>query len=79
MNSQHKAVRALLGGMAPKRAVLYVRSFELPEDEAFCIINCDIRKKSCVQTAMEINLSPDTVKKKRRSAYSKISDAINNA
>lgn len=78
MDNQHRSIRHMLGGMAPTRAAAYVKSFELPEDEEFCILNCDVRKKSCVQTAMMINLSPESVKKKRRAGYSKISDALNN-
>lgn len=48
--------------MAPKRAVAYILSFELPDDEAACIIECDVRRKSCVQVAFERNLSVDAVK-----------------
>lgn len=51
--------------MAPKRAVAYILSFELPADEAACIIECDVRRKSCVQVAFERNLSVDAVKKYR--------------
>lgn len=32
--------------MAPKRAVAYILSFELPADEAACLIECDVRRKS---------------------------------
>lgn len=35
--------------MAPKRAVAYILSFELPADEAACIIECDVRRKSYAQ------------------------------
>lgn len=58
--------------MAPKRAVAYILSFELPNDEAACIIECDVRQKSCVQVAMERSLSVDAVKKYRQRAYHKI-------
>lgn len=59
--------------MAPKRAIAYILSFELPDDEAACLIECDVRRKSCVQVAMEQSLSVDAVKKYRRRAYHKIS------
>lgn len=62
MDSQHKQIRAELSAMAPKRAVAYVLSFELPPSEAACIIECDVRQKSCVQVAMERSLSVDAVK-----------------
>lgn len=58
--------------MAPRRAVEYILSFELPQDEAACIIECDVRRKSCVQVAMERHISTDSVKKYRRRAYNKI-------
>nr|DAH26572.1 MAG TPA: ECF sigma factor [Caudoviricetes sp.] len=72
MNSQHKRIRAELSAMAPRRAVEYILSFELPQDEAACIIECDVRRKSCVQVAMERHISTDSVKKYRRRAYNKI-------
>ena len=76
MNSQHKQIRAKLSAMAPKRAVAYVLSFELPADEAACIIECDVRQKSCVQVAMERSLSVDAVKKYRRRAYRKMASEV---
>lgn len=62
--------------MAPKRAIAYILSFELPDDEAACLIECDVRQKSCVQVAMERSLSVDAVKKYRRRAYQKISSEV---
>lgn len=78
MNSQHKAIRANLTSMAPKRAIDYIRAFELPEDEERYLIDCDVRNKSYVQVAMEYNVSLGLIKKKRNKAYTKISDAIKN-
>ena len=72
MDKQHRAIRAQLSSMAPKRAIAYILSFELPGDEAACIIECDVRGKSCVQVAFERHISTDTVKKYRRRAYNKI-------
>ena len=72
MNSKHRQIRAQLSSMAPKKAMAYILSFELPTDEAFCIIECDVRQKSCVQVAIEKNLSVDSVKKYRQRAYHKI-------
>ena len=76
MDSQHKQIRAQLSSMAPKRAVAYILSFELPQDEAACIIECDVRQKSCVQVAMERSLSVDAVKKYRRRAYRKMASEV---
>lgn len=76
MNEQHRAIRALLATMAPKRAVEYIRSFELPADEEAVLIACDVRGKSCVEAARDLHTSPETVKRYRRKAYHKISDDI---
>jgi len=74
MDKQHRAIRAQLSSMAPKRAVAYVLSFKLPQDEAACIIECDVRRKSCVQVADMLHVSVDGLAKIRRRAYTKIAD-----
>ena len=51
MDKQHRAIRAQLSSMAPRRAVAYIRSFELPPDEMACLVECDVRGRSCVQVA----------------------------
>lgn len=60
--------------MAPRRAVEYILSFELPQDEAACIIECDVRRKSCVQVADMLHVSIDGLAKMRRRAYAKIAN-----
>lgn len=77
MNAQHKAIRALLTTMAPRRAISYIQAFELPEEEERCLIECDVRRKSHVQVSDMLHLSPECVKKRRRSAYAKIADQLN--
>lgn len=77
MNSQHRAIRALLTTMAPKRAIGYITSFELPEEEEFCLIECDVRRRSHVQVADMLHISPECVKKRRQRAYAKIADQLN--
>nr|DAE43869.1 MAG TPA: ECF sigma factor [Caudoviricetes sp.] len=74
MDSQHKRIRSELSAMAPRRAVEYILSFELPQDEAACIIECDVRQKSCVQVADMLHVSIDGLAKMRRRAYAKIAD-----
>ncbi len=76
MDPQHRHIRAQLSSMAPRRAVAYIRSFELPPDEMACLVECDVRGRSCVQVAFEMNLSPDTVKKYRQKAYRKIASEV---
>lgn len=79
MNGQHRAIRALLQTMAPRRAVEYIRSFQLPAEEERMLIECDVQGKSCIQAAEACCTTPDTVKRRRKRAYIKISDAITHA
>lgn len=79
MDSQHKAIRAQLSSMAPRRAVAYIRSFELPPDEMACLVECDVYGKSYAQVSEQMHVSPEYVKKRRRRAFAKIADEINNA
>lgn len=76
MNAQHREIRARLSRMAPQRAVDYVKAFDLPPMEEACIIECDVRGRSCVDVAMDMFVSPDTIKNCRRRAYGKIADGI---
>lgn len=62
--------------MSPQRAIDYVSELELPGDEAFCIIECDVRGKSCVQVAARLYVSVDGLYKIRRRAYDKIADSL---
>ena len=78
MDSQHKAIRAQLSSMAPRRAVAYIRSFELPPDEMACLVECDVYGKSYAQVSEQMHVSPEYVKKRRRRAFAKIADEINN-
>lgn len=77
MDSQHRAIRALLQSMAPKRAIEYVRSFELPELEEKLLIECDVRKRSYASLYCA-GYSEKVIKDAKRRAYAKIEDAINN-
>lgn len=62
--------------MSPQRAIDYVSALELPGDEAFCIIECDVRGKSCVRVAARLYVSVDGLYKIRRRAYDKIADSL---
>lgn len=76
MKEQHRAIRALLTTTSPKRAVEYIKAFELPSDEETALIECDVRRKSCVQVAGILHVTPDTVKRYKQRAYRKISSDI---
>lgn len=64
--------------MAPKRAISYIKAFELPEEEEACLIERDVRKRSYIQISEAMNMSPETVKKRRHNAFAKIADQLNN-
>jgi DNA-directed RNA polymerase specialized sigma24 family protein len=76
MNQQHREIRAMLKCMAPKRAIAWIQSFELPQEEAQCIAECDVRGRSCVEQAFRMNVSVDGVKRRRRTAYKKMADGL---
>ena len=78
MNSQHKEIRAVIMSMAPKRAIEYIESFDLPEEEQLFLVECDVRRKSHVKAAGDNHTSPEVIKRRKNSAYSHIADAINN-
>lgn len=77
MNGQHRAIRALLSTMAPRRAVEYIQSFQLRPEEEAALIECDVRGLSHIQAADKLHLSPEVIKRRRQRAYSKIADEIN--
>lgn len=78
MNTTHRNIRAKLRSMSPQRAIDYVSALELPGDEAFCIIECDVRRQSCVHVANKLHMSVDGLCKLRRRAYQKLADYVKN-
>lgn len=64
--------------MAPKRAIDLIKSFELPECEQTCLIECDVRRKSYPQVQDEFGMTPEVIKRNRHRAYAKIADQLNN-
>ncbi len=76
MDSRNQAIRALLAAMGPRRAESYIHAFDLREDEALYIIEREAKRRSIVEIARIYNVSPETVKRRRRSGFSKISDQI---
>lgn len=63
--------------MAPKRAIAYIKAFELPQSEEAALIECDVRQKTIVQASFDLHICADEVKRRKRKAYAKIADAIN--
>jgi len=77
LNSHHRAIRALLQTMSPKRAEAYIRSFELQPEEELYLIECDVRGKSYVEAARDNLTTPEVIKRRRQRAYAKIADELN--
>lgn len=76
MNSQNRAIRALLSTMGPRRAESYIRAFDLQEDEAQYIVEREAMRKSIQQIADFHNVSQETVKRRRKSGFQKIADQL---
>lgn len=76
MNSRHKTIRAYLTTMSPNRAINYIKSFHLRQDEENFLISLDVYGKSVTETAMEYNATIETVKRRRKQAYAHIADEI---
>jgi len=76
MNSQSRTIRAVISSMGPRRAESYIRAFDLLEDEAEYIIEREVLKKSIQQIASAHNVSPETVKRRRKSGFQKIAEQI---
>ena len=76
MDTQHKAIRALLSSMAPTRAEQAIRLVGLPPDEETAVLSVDVHGQSCLQAAALLHVSVDGLAKIRRRAYAKIADDI---
>ena len=72
MDAQHREIRALLSGMAPRRATEAVRAAGLPPDEETCIVEVDVLGRSCLPTAARLNLSVAGLYKLRRGGYARL-------
>lgn len=73
MDAASRAARAMLRSMAPVQSIPYIKSFQLPQDEELVLIQCECRKRSVQQVALDNSMSVETVKRRRRSALHKIS------
>lgn len=75
MNSQHRAIRALLRSMSSRRAVDYIKSFGLTEEEEKLLIECDVKRRTYANQ-YGCGYTERVIKDRKKSAYSKIADAI---
>lgn len=76
MDTQHKAIRALLSSMAPTKAEEAVRRAGLPPEEETAVLAVDVHGQSCLQTAAQLHVSVDGLAKIRRRAYTKLADEM---
>ena len=76
MNGRHRAIRAVLTAMSPRRAEAYIQSFRLPAEEELFLLECDVRGLSYLQAAEKHSVSPETIKRRRCKAYAKIADEL---
>ncbi len=76
MDSHHRAIRALIKSMSPKRAEAYIEAFHLREEEEAVLIQGDVWGLSYVEIGRDLHMTPEVVKRRRRAAYAKIADAI---
>lgn len=76
MNSRHKTIRAMISVMCPERAIDYIKAFDLPDDEEKCLIEREVRRRSCIQIAQKFNMSEEQVKRARQRAFVKMADKL---
>ena len=76
MDAKCAAVRHVLSHADPITAVKIVKTFDLPSEEEECIIMHDIKGKSVQQLAFDLCTSTETIKRRRRSGYLKMVDAL---
>lgn len=76
MDKMRNAIRIALDRMPPPNAIRMIQSFSLPYEEELCLVEREGHKKSVQQIALERCLSVETVKKRRRSAFSRIASQL---
>lgn len=76
MNSENRAIRALLYSMGPRRAESFIRAFDLRDDEANYIIDQEVKRLSIQEIADAYNVSQETVKRYRKTGFQKISQQM---
>lgn len=77
MDAKCAAVRYVLSHADPLTAIKIVKTFSLPSEEEESIILHDIKDQSLQWIADRLCTSTETVKRRRRSGYLKIVDALN--
>lgn len=76
MNEHRKTIRALITSMSPRRAKDFIESFGLQKEEETIILECDVNGLSYTQVSDKYHISPEVIKKRKQTAYSKMADEI---
>ena len=76
MDDRLRAVRAMLSSMAPSRSIPLIQSFALPEEEEYVLIQREAKGRSVIAIAMDLHTTPETVKRRRKSALQKIANSL---
>lgn len=72
MRERYRKLREVIRAMPTKEATSMVQAFRLPSEEEAAVILMDIRKMSRIQAGDAMGLSPDAVRNRRASAYSRM-------
>lgn len=76
MRDDCRAIRAELRRMPTKDAAAMIASFRLPQEEDAAVYLMDVGKLSAIQAAERMGVSPETVKRRRASAYARMAAEI---
>lgn len=76
MDDRTAAIRTMLSSMAPVKAIPLVKSFQLPEQEEFFILEHEVKKKDLTYLADTYGLSVRAVKHRRKQGLMKIYQSL---
>lgn len=79
MNKHTNAVRTMLRELPPSVSVPLIKSYDLPADEEISVIMVDCYRKDITRVADMLFVSVETVKRRRKSAFVKIHNAMERA
>ena len=78
MNEEHLKIRNVIRMMSPRRAILYIKSFGLPEEEETLLIECDVYRKTYAGLYSK-GYSSKTIKSAKQRAYTNIANELYHA
>ena len=72
MSDAFRRLRSAIRKLPTRNAAAFVAAFHLPESEELAVLLIDVERLSAVQTAEAMNVSPETVKRRRAAAYARM-------